>query len=548
MDSAKSMADVLFPQKMAGVDEIMRRYPRRPLGEGAMVTRLAPSPTGELHIGTLYAAFISYRLAGQSGGVFYVRLDDTDGKREVKGSGTRICAQMRYMGIAYTEGYAGGANEIGTYGPYVQSARAGIYRAFARTLVVRGLAYPCFCTPEELDTLRSRQRSEGADIGYHGEWAVHRDISAHDAEREIAAGRPYVIRLRSPGQRGRKVAFDDLFKGRVEMPENTHDIIIIKSDGLPTYHFAHAVDDALMHTTHVLRGDEWLSSYPVHRQLFEALGHSQPVYGHLATIMKKEGASKRKYSKRKDADGHVSYHIHQGVPPAAMREYYMHLMNSGYEDWRSAHPFAPLEDYCIRLDGFSASGAVFDYDKLTRISRDMIAQMTADDALDALMTWAKIEDPLLFALLAGDPLYARGVLSIGRGIKNPRKDIGKWSDVRARLGYFWDELFAGGGAEAGAHAAEHPFVLKYAQTLDLGNEKQEWYEGLKRSAQEMGYTADKKAFAADPTRYAGTLGDAAALVRLALTGQEDSPDLYDVMRVMGAERVARRLSAQSARS
>lgn len=535
------MAALLFPDVTLDVQEIIARYPPRNLPEGAMVTRLAPSPTGELHIGTLYAAFLGFRLAKQTGGVFYVRLDDTDQKREVPGARNRIPQELRRFGIAYEEGYFPGGVEIGGYGPYVQSRRREIYRAFAKHLVEEGKAYPCFCDEQALESMRGEQKRQGVDIGYYGAWAVHREITRDEARRRMEAGKPFVIRLKSPGEPGRKVRFHDLFKGEIAMPQNVQDIVLLKSDGLPTYHFAHAVDDFLMHTTHVARGDEWLSSYPIHRQLFEALGQRPPVYGHLAPIMKKEGNSKRKFSKRRDADGHAAYYRAQGVPPLALGEYYMRLINSAYEDWRRANPGLPLESYEIDLGNLGVSGPVFDMEKLRDIAKDAIAAMDAGEVLGELLAWAREFDPALYDALMRDQSYALAILGIGRGIAKPRKDIGKWSDVRETLGYFWEEFFSVDPGLLPRGTRQIDFLRAYAAGYDPARSKEAWYEHLKAAAGKAGYALDKKAYAAGPSAYLGTLTDAAAVIRYALTGRENSPDLYEVMQAMGEERVKGRL-------
>ncbi len=542
MKAYRQMADLLFPDVHAQVQEIIARYPQRNLPDGAMVTRLAPSPTGEMHIGTMYAAFLSYRLAKQTGGAFYVRLDDTDQKREVPGAKDRIPQELRRFGIAYEEGYFPDGIEIGGYAPYVQSQRRDIYRAFAKDLVAQGRAYPCFCDEQALEDMRTEQKRQGVDIGYYGAWAVHREIALEQVEREIEAGKQFVIRLRSPGEAGRKISFHDLFKGEVIMPENVQDIVLLKSDGLPTYHFAHAVDDSLMYTTHVVRGDEWLSSYPIHRQLFEVLGQKPPVYGHLAPIMKKEGASKRKFSKRRDADGHAAYYRAQGIPPLALREYYMRLINSAYEDWRRAHPELPLEAYAIDLTNLGVSGPVFDVEKLRDIAKDVIAVMDAGEVLSELVPWAQEFDPVLYDTLMKDQTYALGVLGIGRGIAKPRKDIGKWADVRDAFGYFWEEFFSVDPEVLPGGVQQVAFLRMYAQEYDPVRTKEAWYEHLKAVAGKFGYALDKKAYAANPSAYLGTLADAAAVIRYALTGRENSPDLYEVMQVMGEERVKGRIA------
>lgn len=542
MSNYAKVAEMLFPHVNKHIEDVIAMYPPRKLPAGAMVTRLAPSPTGELHVGTLYAAFLSYRLAKQSGGVFYIRLDDTDQKREVIGAGDRIPMELRRFGIAYEEGFFHEGSEFGEYGPYIQSRRKEIYHTFAKRLVIEGKAYPCFCSEEALDKMRAEQKRQGVDIGYYGDWAIHRRIELDEIKREVDSGKKFTLRLRSPGDTNRKVCFDDLFKGSISMPENIQDIVLLKSDGLPTYHFAHVVDDFLMHTTHVLRGDEWLSSYPVHRQLFEVLGWEQPVYGHLAPIMKKEGASKRKFSKRKDEDGHAAYYRALGIPSLALREYYMRLINSTYEDWRRANPTFALEAYTINLHNLGSSGPVFDMEKLNDIAKDVIAAMNADSALEALMAWTKEYDPAFYEVLCQDQPYALNVLGIGRGTKKPRKDISKWSDVRPLLGYFWDAFFKI-DPPLFPHTAHEAALLKtYAKEYNPEQTKDDWYAQLKAMAGMLGYTSDKKAYMEDPTAYEGTLADAASILRYALTGREKSPDLYDIMQVMGQKHVSDRLT------
>lgn len=541
MSTNAQMADVLFPHVKMHAEEIIAMYPPRKLPAGAMVTRLAPSPTGELHVGTLYAAFLSYRLARQSGGVFYVRLDDTDQKREVYGASDRIPAELRRFGIAYEEGFFHEGSEFGEYGPYIQSRRKEIYHVFAKRLVCEGKAYPCFCSEDALNEIRAEQKRQGADTGYYDTWAIHRRIEPDEIKREIESGKKFTLRLRSPGDTKRKVCFDDLFKGSISMPENIQDIVLLKSDGLPTYHFAHVIDDFLMHTTHVLRGDEWLSSYPVHRQLFEVLGWEPPVYGHLAPIMKKEGASKRKFSKRKDKDGHAAYYRALGIPPLALREYYMRLINSSYEDWRRANQTLALEAYAIDLHKLGSSGPVFDMEKLNDIAKDVIAAMDAGSVFDALMVWAKEYDPAFFEVLCRDQPYALKVLGIGRGITKPRKDISKWSEVRPLLGYFWDAFFNIDPSQFSHSAQEAALLRTYAKEYKPEQIKEDWYKQLKAMAGRLGYTSDKKAFAQNRAAYEGTLADAASILRCALTGRENSPDLYDIMQVMGQKRASDRL-------
>lgn len=537
------LADLLFPDVAETPASLRLRYPARSLPEGAMVTRLAPSPTGELHIGTLYAAFLSYRLALQSHGAFYVRLDDTDGKRETPGARARIPAQLRRSGIEYGEGYLGPDREQGAYGPYVQSARRDLYRVFAKALVRAGQAYPCFCTEAELTALRAEQKRQGAATGYYGPWARDRRRPPEETLALLRAKTPHVLRLRAPGRPEQLVCLHDLFKGEVRLPENVQDIVLLKSDGLPTYHFAHAVDDLLMGTTHVLRGDEWLSSAPIHLQLFEVLGQKPPVYGHIAPILKKEGDSKRKFSKRRDADGHIAYYEAQGIPPRALLEYNMHLINASYEDWRRGHPGLPLEAYAIDLNQLSVSGAVFDLAKLHHIAKNEIAGMSASGVLQALLNWSATFDPDFHALLSKDPDYALAVLSIDRGTPKPRKDLAQWSDARPLLGYFWDECFDPAKAVLPTDGPARAFLQAYAAAYDPGDSKDAWFARLKETAQAFGYAPDRTAARKEPGRYAGTIADAAAHLRRALTGLDATPDLYAIQQILGPDRVRARISA-----
>ncbi|WP_239628162.1 glutamate--tRNA ligase family protein [Paenibacillus sp. H1-7] len=444
----QQLADRLFPNVTLLPQDVIAQYPRRELAVAAKVTRFAPSPTGFLTIGGLYATFISERLAHQSGGVFYLRIEDTDRKREVKGSIDGIISALDYFGIRRDEGITHSDGESGRYGPYKQSARASIYHVFLKRLVTEGLAYPCFCDAEDLNAIREAQGKRNEPTGYYGDWAVYRHAAPEKVQEQLDAGKPYVIRLKSPGSADRKIRITDLIKGELSMPENVQDIVLMKSDGIPTYHFAHAVDDYLMGTTHVIRGDEWLSSLPVHVQLFEVLGLPAPAYGHLAPIMKMDGASKRKFSKRKDPDAAVLYYQQQGFPDDAISEYFMTLANSNYEEWRSAHPDEPYQHFLLETSRMSASGPLFDMHKLTDISKDVISRMTADGVYAQCLDWAKEYDDELYRHLSDDPDYAKRVFNIGRGGAKPRKDLSRWSDVRPVSGYFFDGLFESGGARA----------------------------------------------------------------------------------------------------
>ena len=425
MDNHK-LVTLLYGDDYRTIPQIEELYPPRVLPEGAKVTRFAPSPTGFVHFGSLLPTRVSERLAHQSGGVFYLRVEDTDSKRRVEGAEEDLIRTYSYFQIQFDEG-----PESGAYGPYHQSARTDVYRAYAVKLLLEGRAYPCFATAEQLDEIRAKQESAGADPGYYGEWAVWRDADYASVEAQIKAGAPFVIRFRSEGDPSRKFKFTDLVKGALELPENHMDHVLLKSDGVPTYHFAHAVDDTLMGTTHVVRGEEWLPSLPFHLQLFRALGFKPPKYLHIAQLLTRDAdGSKRKLSKR-DGSASVSMYREKGYAPACITEYVMTLLNSNYEEWRAANPEKPFTEFPFSIKKMSASGALFDADKLYDTCKNTVSRMTAATAYDGLADWAREYDAQLYACLAADRGYAERRLSIGRGGKKPRKDIGVWSEAWA---------------------------------------------------------------------------------------------------------------------
>jgi glutamyl-tRNA synthetase len=428
MDNIK-LADILLPDTNMTTQKILEMYPKRHLPVDAKVTRFAPSPTGFLHMGGLFAALIPERLAHQSGGVCYLRIEDTDKKREVEGSIPTIIRSLDYFSIRFDEGEIKPGTEIGNYGPYKQSERRHIYRAFVKELLMRGMAYPCFCSTEDLDIIRRQQKTEKQLTGYYGKWAQCRNISSSEIEQKLTEGKPFVVRLKSPGNPDRKIVYKDLVKGEIMFPENIQDIVILKSDGLPTYHFAHAVDDCLMGTTHVFRGDEWLSSVPIHLQLFEVLGWNPPFYGHISPIMKMDGTSKRKFSKRKDPEFAVSWYRQQGYPGPAVTEYLLGLVNSNFEEWRHKNPYEPYDNFTVTIEKMSGSGALFDINKFNDVCRNMIATLSSDEVYHALAEWSAHYDKEFHDLITKYKDYTTKILSIGRGLDKPRKDFADWSDV-----------------------------------------------------------------------------------------------------------------------
>ena len=540
------LAELLFPQITTLPEDIEKRYPPRDLPKGAKVTRMAPSPTGFMHLGNLYGALVDERLAHQSGGVFYLRIEDTDQKREVEGAVELILSVFRRFGLPFDEG-ASADGETGAYGPYRQRQRAEIYQTFAKELVRQGKAYPCFCTEEELEEMRRRQEAEKANFGYYGKWAVWRDASMEEIEKKLREGVPYVLRFRSPGSCDNRIHPKDLIKGEMELPENDQDTVLLKSDGIPTYHFAHVVDDHLMGTTHVVRGEEWLATWPIHLQLFEALGWRKPNYLHTAHMLKMDGASKRKLSKRKDPELSLDYYHTQGYPVEAVLEYLMTVLNSNYEEWRLKNPTADRRDFPFKIEKMSASGALFDMDKLRDISKNTIAVMDAETVYAQTEQWSRDNDPDFHRLLAERPDYAQAILAIGRGGPKPRKDIALWSEVKDYMGFFYDELFQPAGAEiypANLTREDWLTVLdRYGEIYSDADDSNQWFERVKGLSEQMGLAPETKLFKKNPGAYRGHVGDVSMVLRIAMTGRTNSPDLYTVMKILGKDRVLARLKA-----
>lgn len=541
-----ALADLLFPglDEEAAIAKIEADYPPRSLPEGAKVTRMAPSPTGFMHLGNLFGAIADERLAHQSGGVFYLRIEDTDQKREVPGAVETILKVFSDYELPFDEG-ATADGDNGAYGPYRQRQREGIYRAYAKRLVRQGKAYPCFCTEEELAAIREKQAAEKANFGYYGSWAVHRDTPLSEVESRVAAGEPFVLRFRSEGDPGRRTKFTDLVRGTMELPENDQDVVLLKSDGIPTYHFAHVVDDHLMGTTHVVRGEEWLATLPIHIQLFGAMGWKMPKYVHTAQLMKLENGNKRKLSKRKDPELALDFYQRQGYCVAAVKEYLMTLLNSNFEDWRLANPDAPLDKFPFNTKKMGVSGALFDIEKLGDVSKNVISRMSAAEVADRLTAWAREYDPGFCALLERDPAYTEAILSIGRGGKKPRKDIAVWSGAKEYLSFFFDELFTCDGAyPENVSAADAKRILdEYAAIYDPADDSGVWFDRIKALAERLGYAANMKDYKQNPSAYPGSVADVSMVLRVAVTGRQNSPDMYEIMRLLGRERVLRRLGS-----
>ncbi|MBQ9862027.1 MAG: glutamate--tRNA ligase [Clostridia bacterium] len=543
MTALEQLAELLFPNVTKTPEDYEALYPPRALKESARVVRIAPSPTGYLHLGVLFTATINYLTARSTDGVFFFRLEDTDKKREVDGGAEDILAGLRQYGLEIDEGYQGETASIGDYGPYRQSDRAEIYHAFVKALVLQNLAYPCFCTPDELSAVREKQDGQKLRTGYYGEFATCRSLTPEQAMEKIRAGLPYVMRLRSPGDESRRIKFDDMIKGTIEIPENDQDIVLLKTDGIPTYHFAHAIDDHLMRTTHVIRGDEWIASVPTHIQLFRLLGFKPPKYAHVSPIMKEEDGSKRKLSKRKDPEAAVHFYTEQGYPPESVMEYLHTIANSDYEDWRRCNPDKPRSAFPFNLKKMSVSGALFDLNKLNDVSKNVIAGMTAEQVTDAVIDWARDYAPEWYALLSKDIAFTTGLFSIDRGGAKPRKDLAKWSDVPAYAEYFFNAPSEYPWPE-NLSAEDIRTILKaYLPIYDPTEDKQAWFETIKALCPAIGFCPEVKEYKKQPDAYKGHAGDVSTVIRVAVTGRRNTPDLCGIMSLLGKDAVAKRLNA-----
>ena len=539
----QALADLLFPDVHETPEAVEQRFPPRPLPEGAVVTRMAPSPTGFVHLGNLVQGLTSERMAHQSGGVLFLRVEDTDAKREVPGAVEVLIKTLKHYGISFDEG-ATMEGDNGIYGPYRQRQRADIYHVYAKKLVLEGKAYPCFCTEEELTAMRETQEANKENTGYYGKYAIWRDRSLEDIRAQLDAGNPWVLRFRSTGSIENQFKFDDLVKGKLTITENDIDHVLLKSDGIPTYHFAHAVDDHLMRTTHVVRGDEWLPTLPFHIQLFQALGFKLPKYVHIGPLMKMDGSSKRKLSKRKDPELALTYYKAEGFPVAAVYEYIMTLLNSNFEDWRRANPDAPVDNFKFSAKKLNPAGSLFDYAKLVDVSKNVISRMDAGQVYTLLSQWAQEFDPEFGALLAEDPDYATRILAIGRGGKKPRKDLAVWKDAKPYMGFFYDQYLDApefDGKFAPGVIAE--VLNRFLASFDISDDSNTWFEKVKAITTDMGFTTDMKAYKANPDAFPGTVADVSTFIRLAVTGKTNSPDLYTVMQILGKDRTVARISA-----
>lgn len=542
MNENTKLAQLLFPNIDKTPEYYEELYPARNLKEGARVTRFAPSPTGFLHFGNLFTCVVAYTTAKNTDGIFYVRVEDTDQKRKVDGAISSMLKSLSVYGVVADEGVVGEEQEKGEYGPYYQSKRKDIYQAYAKSLVEQGLAYPCFCSAEELEEIRAKQENE--DIkGYYGKYAKCRDLSYDEIEKNIKDGKSWTLRLKSFGDINKKCYFDDAIKGKIEMPENVIDVVLLKTDGIPTYHFAHAIDDHLMRTTHVFRGDEWIASVPLHLQLFKVLGFKPVKYAHVAPIMKEENGGKRKLSKRKDPEAAVTFYAQEGYPKDSVNEYIMTIANSNFEDWRRANKDASIDDFPFNAKKMSVSGALFDIAKLTDVSKNVISMMNKNKVFELSYQWAKEFSPELAGLYEKDKDYATAILNIDRENKKPRKDIAKWSDIPDYISYMYNETFTPCYDLTGNATADLAVkVLElYKDKVDLNDDKDAWFNKIKEICEPVGCTPNVKEFKQNPDAFKGHVGDVSTIIRVALTGRVNTPDLFSITALLGEDEVKARI-------
>lgn len=543
MDYQK-LADLMFPHIDKDIDYYEKLYPERNLPEGAIVTRFSPSPTGFVHMGSLRTAFIAKKISIDTNGVFYLRIEDTDDKRSVENGIQGIIDDFKNFDFPIDEGRISETEDIGNYGPYLQSERAAIYQTYAKHLVKEGLAYPCFMTEKDLEEIRHVQESKKERIGIYGRYAKSRNLSLEEIEQKIKNGEVFVTRLKSPGNFNKKIECVDLVKGTIEFPENDMDVILLKSDGIPTYHFAHLVDDHLMRTTHILRGEEWLSSFPIHKQLFEIFNFKLPKYCHVALINKKDGDSIRKLSKRKDPESALSYYHEKGIPVKAVYLYLMTTANSNFEGWLEQNPSGNIDDFKFDFKKMSSSGSLFDLEKLLNISKNYISRLKALDVYNNVLNWAQKYDNDFYQIIAKYPEYTTAILNIEREQPKPRKDFACWADIKEHIFYMYDELYDYNKVDfTSVNNADNYrevinlYIDKYFEETD---DKETWFRKIKELATELGYAPEMKLYKENPEKYIGNVADISNILRVALTTKTTTPDLYEIMKLLRKDRIKAR--------
>ncbi|MDD6920598.1 MAG: glutamate--tRNA ligase [Eubacteriales bacterium] len=541
----KKVVDKIFNNVSLTPEDLEKRYPSRNLPEGAFVTRLGPSPTGFIHMGNLYGAFVDERLAHQSGGKFYLRIEDTDDKRLVEGAVEQIIEGLKYFGVEFDEG-ALAEGEMGDYGPYTQSERVDIYHVYAKKLMEEGKAYPCFLTEEEIAEIRQNQENSKATPGIYGDYSKYRNAGEDTILELIESGQPYVVRLKSDGVEGENakyISVQDGIRGELSIPENFHDTVILKTNGVPTYHFAHVVDDHLMRTTHVVRGEEWLSTLPIHIELFEKLGFEIPMYCHTAQLMKiDETGNKRKLSKRKDPELSLGYYTEQGYHPLTIREYLLTILNSNFEEWRIANPDADANDFAFTMAKMSTSGALFDMNKLDDVSKDVLLKLNAKELYDFLVDWSKQYDESFYKLIVGREDYLLKILDLGRDGNKPRKDLVYAKQIVKFISYFFEERFVIED-ELPAEVVEDKKVIleKYLASYNHSDNQETWFNKIREIADELGYALRPKDYKKNPNQFKGHVGHVSTVVRLAVMGRTNSPDIWEIQQILGEEITRKRL-------
>lgn len=542
----KKLADLLYPEAKS-VDFWFERYKPRNLPKGAEVTRFAPSPTGFLHIGGLFGALVDATIARQTNGVCYLRIEDTDQKRKVKNGVEGIIDSFRMFDVGFNEGKLSMDNEVGDYGPYVQSNRREIYKSFAKEMVLRGKAYPCFCSEDELNNLREQQMAKKLNPGYYGQYAKCRNLSYEQIADNIKAGKPWVLRFRCPYTQDDKIETNDLVRGNRIIPCNYNDVVIMKSNNLPPYNFAHVVDDTLMHTTLVVRSDEWFPSFTEHLQLFEALGLTPPKYAHTSAMQKidEQTNERRKISKRKDPEANVVFFVEQGYPVEAIFDYLMIIANSNFEDWRAQNPKANISEFKFDISKLNTSGALFDMVKLSDVSKNTISNMTGQQVFDAVSSWASRFDTDFYKLLSQNKDYYTQILNIDRDIPKPRKDISHWAEVRTMYEYMFDDVFDNlnfAFPEKFSNAQIIEVLQNYPNYFNPTDDQTQWFGRIKDLAEYIGWAREVKLFKQQPDLYPGHCGDVSTILRVALTGRTMTPNLYNICMLLGKDRIEYRLN------
>ena len=544
MDKNIELANLIFPNITKTVEDYEKMYPERNLPEGAKVTRYAPSPTGFIHIGALLSSFTGDMIARQSNGVFYLRIEDTDTERTIENGINVIIEGLKEFGVDFDEGPLSDGTFKGNYGPYVQSQRKEIYHAFIKHLIIEGKAYPCFCTKEENDAIREHQTAGKKRIGYYGKYAKCRNIPTSEAIERIKNGDKYIIRLKSPGCFDRRIVIDDLIKGRIEMPENDIDIPIMKGDGLPTYHFAHLVDDHLMRTTHITRGDEWIPSLPIHIQLFQMFGFKAPKYAHLSPISKNDNGTVRKISKRKDPEAAMSYYHKEGIPSYAVMLYLATLMNSNFEEWYNQNKDKKYTDFKFDFKKMSKSCPLFDGEKLNNISKTYFSLLKASDIYNDACEYFNKYDKEFYDIFTKDKDYSINLLNIEREVKKPRKDIASYKDIKKEFSYMYDELFDSIESYEWQNITDindiKEILNTYISMYDINDDKNEWFNKCKELCDKLGYASDMKEYKANPEKYKGNVADVTTVIRVALTKKSQTPDLYELLKLIGVDGIKSR--------